>query len=59
MIVISLARLQINSKVLENPPLSEFNEFELRLKSAENRFKPSAGLNLKELITIQSGNNHI
>ena len=35
--------------------VSEFNEFELRLKSAKNRFQLSAGLNLEKLNTIFSG----
>ena len=38
---------------------SEFNEFEPSLKSAKNRFKLSAGLNLETLNTIWSGTNHI
>ena len=33
-------------------PMSEFNEFKLRLKSTKNRFQLSAGLNLKKLNTI-------
>ena len=40
-------------------PLSEFNEFEPRLKSAKNQFQLSAGLNLEKLNTILSGTNHI
>ena len=39
--------------------VSEFNEFVPRLKSAQNRFQSSAGLNLKKLNTILSGTNHI
>jgi len=39
--------------------MSEFNEFELRLKSPKNRFQLSAGLNLEKLNTILSGPNHI
>ena len=39
--------------------VSEFNEFELRLKSAENRFQLNAGSNLETLNTILSGTNHI
>ena len=38
---------------------SEFNEFEPLLKSAKNRFKLSASLNLKTLNTILNGTNHI
>ena len=40
-------------------PVSEFNEFEPRLKSAKNRFQFSAGLNLEILNTILSETNHI
>ena len=40
-------------------PVSEFNEFEPRLKSAKNRFQLNAGLNLEKLNTILSGTNHI
>ena len=39
--------------------VSEFNEFELRVKSAKNRFQLSAGLNLEKFNTILSGTNHI
>ena len=39
--------------------VSEFNEFEPRLKSAINRFQLSAGLNLEKLNSILSGTNHI
>ena len=39
--------------------VSEFNEFEPRLKSAKNRFQLSAGLNLEILNTILSETNHI
>ena len=35
--------------------LSEFNEFEPRLKSAKNRLQLSASLNLKKVNTISSG----
>ena len=42
-----------------NSSVSEFNEFEPRLKSAKNRFQLSAGLNLEKLNTILSGTNHI
>ena len=34
--------------------MSEFNEFEPRLKSTKNRFQLSAGLNLETLNTILS-----
>ena len=39
--------------------VSEFNEFEPRLKSAQNRFQSSAGLNLEKLNTILSETNNI
>ena len=39
--------------------VSEFNEFEPRLKSPKNRFQLSAGLNLEKLKTILSRSNHI
>ena len=39
--------------------MSEFNEFEPRLKSAKNRFQLSAGLNLETLNTILSETNSI
>ena len=39
--------------------MSEFNEFNLRIKSPKNRFQLSAGLNLEEFKTILSGTNHI
>ena len=38
-------------------PVSEFNEFEPRLKSAKNRFQLSAVLTLEKLNTILSGTN--
>ena len=38
---------------------AEFNEFKPRLKSHENRFQLSAGLNLEKFNTILSGTNHI
>ena len=40
-------------------PESEFKEFKPRLKSAQNRFQLSAGLNLEKLNTILSETNHI
>jgi len=40
-------------------PEMEFKEFEPRFKSAETRFKFSAGLNLETFDTILSGTNHI
>ena len=40
-------------------PVSEFNEFELRLKSTKNRFQLSAGLNLETLNIILSATDHI
>ena len=39
--------------------VSEFHEFEPRLKSAKTRFQLSAGLNLETLNTILSKPNHI
>ena len=39
--------------------VSEFNEFEPRLKSPKNRFQLSTGLNLEKLNTILSGTNNI
>jgi len=39
--------------------MSEFNEFEPRLKSAKNRFQLSTGLNLETLNNIFSETNHI
>ena len=33
-------------------PMTEFNEFEPRLKSTKNQFQLSAGLNLEKLNTI-------
>ena len=38
-------------------PVSEFNEFEPRLKSAKNWFQLGAGLNLETMHTILSGTN--
>ena len=40
-------------------PVSEFNEFEPRLKSAKNRFQLSTNLNLETLNTILSETNYI
>ena len=40
-------------------PVSEFNEFEPRLKSAKNRFQLSTSLNLETLNTILSETNYI
>ena len=39
--------------------MSEFNEFKPRLKSLQNRFQLSAGLNLEKFNTILSRANHI
>ena len=39
--------------------VSEFNEFELSLKSAKNRIQLSAGLNLETMNTSLDGVNHI
>ena len=47
------------SIILYFHPVSEFNEFEPRLKSAKNWFKLSAGLNLEKNNTILSETNHI
>ena len=40
-------------------PVSEFNEFEPRLKSAKNRFQLSTSLNLETLNKILSETNYI
>ena len=40
-------------------PVTEFNEFVPRLKSAKNRFQLFAGLNLEKLNTILSGTKYI
>ena len=40
-------------------PVSDFNEFKPRLKSPQNRFQLSAGLNLETLNTNLSGTKHI
>ena len=54
------ARFLIISEIINNErSVSEFNEFEPRLKSAKNRFTLSAGLNLETLNTILSETNHI
>ena len=42
-----------------NETESEFNEFTPRLKSLQNRFQLSAGLNLEKLNTVLSKTNHI
>ena len=39
--------------------VSEFNEFDLSIKSAKTRFQLSAGLNLEAMNTILSETNHI
>ena len=44
---------------LFNLTVSEFNEFEPRLKSAENPFQFSASLNLEKLNTVLSKTNNI
>ena len=46
-------------KLIFPHPVSEFNEFKPRLKSAKKRFQLSACLNLETLNTILSGTNHI
>ena len=43
----------------ENITVSEFNEFKLPLKSPQNWFKLSTGLNLEKFNTILSGTNQI
>ena len=48
-----------DSQTANQKPESEFNEFKPRLKSPQNRFQLSAGLNLERLNTILSGTNHI
>ena len=42
----------------EHSPMSEFNEFGPRLKSAKNRFQVNTGLNLEALKTILNGTIH-
>ena len=44
---------------IQKLPESEFNEYKPRLKSANNRFQLSDGLNLETLNTILSRTNHI
>jgi len=39
--------------------MSEFYEFEPRLKTAKNRFQLSAGLDFEKLNTIFCGTNYI
>ena len=43
-----------NNKIKNTHSVSEFNEFEPRLKSAKNQFQLSASLNLEKLNTILS-----
>ena len=50
---------EIGGSMKITTPMSEFNEFEPRLKSAKNRLQLSAGLNLEPLNTFFSGTNHI
>ena len=45
--------------ILLKQPVSEFNEFEPRLKFAKNRFQLSDSLNLEKLNTILSGTNQL
>ena len=51
--IINEGSLKITSTV------SEFNEFEPRLKFPKNRFQLSAGLNLEKFNTFLSETNHI
>ena len=63
--LISLSTGKVTFKMGRGGPLenmstvSEINEFEPWLKSAINRFKLNAGLNLEKLNTILNGTNHI
>ena len=45
--------------ILSIVPVSKFNEFEPRLKSAKNQFQLSAGLNFETFNTFLSETNHI
>ena len=45
--------------IFSNDLVFEYNEFKPRLKSPQNRFQLSAGLNLEKCNTILSGSNHI
>ena len=45
----SLVWFQLIQTLAETKPVSEFNEFEPRLKSAKNRFHLSVGLHLEKL----------
>ena len=45
--------------ILKQLTVSEFNEFEPRLKFAKNRFQFCTGLNLETMNTIFGGTNHI
>ena len=51
--------LKETASVKDAKPVSEFNEFEPRQKSAKNRFQLSADLNLEIMNTILNGPNHI
>ena len=53
------AGLDIDTFLFEILLFSLFDEFELRLKSAKNRFQLSSILTLKTLNTILSDINHI
>jgi len=53
-LIVNLNRTYIFTKTV-----SEFNEFKPRLKSPNNRFQLSAGLNLEKHNTILRGTNHI
>ena len=57
--VLKIKSLVTNSKSNIKETVSEFNEFEPRLKYAKNRFQLSAGLNFEKFNTILSGTNHI
>ena len=58
-IVAHLILILCSSINKRNKPVSEFNEFEPRLKSTKNRFQLRAGLNLEKFNTILSETNHI
>jgi len=47
-----ILRADLRQLSQQKRPESELNEFELRFKSAKNRFQLSAGLNLETLNTI-------
>ncbi len=57
-IIISDFEASVKSSFIKTSEM-EFKEFGPRFKSAKNRFKLSAGLNLETFDTILSGTNHI